>query len=570
MAAVKHQYEKHGQLDDGTELAFALESYSSDDEADAPPAHGAPGCVKSAAPDDADDAELAFAMEIISSDEDDEDTSTGLPAQVLHIGRAAGETGMQACAAAAEGAQLEDAADCQLPSCEESTNVSAGDVAGEEADEEDEDAEGDGRPREFPPPADRGEPPAGTEMLHGACGHYLVATRSFEAGEVVFRDRGILRPPSELPPLEMFRPLPKGVGDVPMKADGFPEVATFEHLNLFLLYAFLQASKADQADTLAMQDDVADGAECGECVDIVSKHLHAKQLPWLEELSLELLARLLRIFCVNSFSCHAAGEGGARTTLYKWGTIMNCSCNANVTMSSEAADGQAWGVWRARRKIAAGEELCNSYASVRMELCSVEQRRRMLWWWKGFECMCERCRAEAAHGDEGRVLRCPECSADFVWRPVPDKGGVCGFLGSCSHELPACLLEEELIATKCMVAALASKTPPAPLVVELRRRCQPLPSEHRARRLLALIDLAAETPSEEEAVLAWLYRVWESEVWFRNHSGAAESSRLAQGGLAQCRGWIRLAECVLERCPPERSDDWLQELCSWAEEAMIV
>ena len=168
---------------------------------------------------------------------------------------------------------------------------------------------------------------------------------------------------------------------------GFPVLSTFDNLHLKLLYAFVNAEEDVQGEVLRMQDAMGAGSECLASVRAAAQWLHDQDLPWLTDLSYASLERLLRLFCVNSHPCRSAGQTSG---LLKWGTMINHACRPNVTYSSARGReaGAFEGKFMAVRPIAAGEILGVSYMSPKGALGSLAQRRRLLWFLKGFVCSC--------------------------------------------------------------------------------------------------------------------------------------------------------------------------------------
>merc|ERR1719331_2423886 len=91
------------------------------------------------------------------------------------------------------------------------------------------------------------------------------------------------------------------------------------------------------------------------------------------ELNFHDIFRLLRLFCVNSYPCRAAGSTSG---LLKWGTMINHSCRANVTFQSVSVGGDFEGRYRAVRPIRKGDVLGSSYMKPAMALASLVHRRR--------------------------------------------------------------------------------------------------------------------------------------------------------------------------------------------------
>ena len=250
----------------------------------------------------------------------------------------------------------------------------------------------------LPPAAARGPAPAGLFLERkDEFDERLLAAADFEPGSLVLREEFLLRGPAELPPLGMFRPVPAEVGTVEIQGEpGFPRAVIFDNEHMKLLFEFLNSEIEVQQEVLAMQDSMHPSSETMQSTNKVAEWLISQDLPWLEDLDTSSLSRLLRLFCVNSHPCKAAGSTSG---LLKWGTMINHSCIPNVVYSSVEADGVFEGHFRACRPIKAGDVLGVSYMKLQVTLGPLALRRRMLWYLKGFVCECDRCRYEVTNGD---------------------------------------------------------------------------------------------------------------------------------------------------------------------------
>ena len=167
--------------------------------------------------------------------------------------------------------------------------------------------------------------------------------------------------------------------------DGFPHAVIFDNEHMKLLFEFMNSEVEVQQDVLAMQDSMHPSSETFQSTSRVAEWLVNQQLPWLEDLDFSSLSRLLRLFCVNSHPCKAAGSTSG---LLKWGTMINHSCLPNVVYSSVEADGDFEGHFRACRPIKAGDVLGVSYMKLQATLAPMALRRRMLWYLKGQQTAC--------------------------------------------------------------------------------------------------------------------------------------------------------------------------------------
>ena len=261
----------------------------------------------------------------------------------------------------------------------------------------------------LPPAAARGPAPPGLCLERkDEFDERLLAAADFEPGSLVLREEFLLRGPAELPPLGMFRPVPADVGTVEIQGEpGFPRAVIFDNEHMKLLFEFLNSEIEVQQEVLAMQDSMHPSSETMQSTNKVAEWLISQDLPWLEGLDTSSLSRLLRLFCVNSHPCKAAGSTSG---LLKWGTMINHSCIPNVVYSSVEADGIFEGHFRACRPIKAGDVLGVSYMKLQVTLAPLVLRRRMLWYLKGFVCECDRCRYEATNGDPRSCGREPSAS----------------------------------------------------------------------------------------------------------------------------------------------------------------
>jgi len=443
---------------------------------------------------------------------------------------------------------------------------------------------------EVPAPAPRGPAPEGVCLeRHPTVGELLVAAQDFKAGSLVLREGFLLLGQAELPPLSMFKPVPSEVGDVEIDGEGFPRATTFDNEHMKLLLAFVNAEREVQAEVLAMQDDMAPGCECAQTISRVARWLADRDLPWLEGLDFEVLFRLLRLFCVNSHPCRASGSTSG---LLKWGTMINHSCRPNVVYSSvEVANGGFEGHFRACRDIRKGEVLGVTYMkSSIMALGSLVQRRRVLWYLKGFVCVCPRCAHEATYGDSARVLPCQKCKepCELRWQYRPGLGSY-AFVGTCCGamaEPEAARLEAEVVAG--VVGALFSKWRDFRVAeketAKLREQAElVLHKDHFARWALRLLVLSLEgasiarthahavngaggdpsSPLPEESE-RWLLQVFEAQRWIGRVRGEADF-----GGLLLMLAFGGLANPILDLLEGRKSS-WEQEMQGWAKDLLAI
>jgi hypothetical protein len=89
------------------------------------------------------------------------------------------------------------------------------------------------------------------------------------------------------------------------------------------------------------------------------------------------------------YICNAFDFGPAGPVILPTGTLLNHSCNPNVTFNVE----NGFMVFKTNRNIKAGEELCDNYIDPTLPIAL---RKSMLKKRYGFECMCTKCLNEMA------------------------------------------------------------------------------------------------------------------------------------------------------------------------------
>ena len=204
-----------------------------------------------------------------------------------------------------------------------------------------------------------------------------------------------------------------------------------------------------------MQDSMHPSSETLRSTTKVAEWLIDQELPWLDDLDFASLSRLLRLFCVNSHPCKAAGSTSG---LLKWGTMINHSCLPNVVYSSVETDGGFEGHFRACRPIKAGEVLGVSYMKLQATLAPLTQRRRMLWYLKGFVCHCDRCRSEAADGDPSRVLPCSCSDGLLKWQFLPGLGTYGFSCTNCGQRAAAEQVKLEKELSHAVLGAMCARS----------------------------------------------------------------------------------------------------------------
>lgn len=435
----------------------------------------------------------------------------------------------------------------------------------------------------LPEASPRGPPPTGVRLeISVEAGERLVADADFEVGDLVLRERFLLLGPTELPPLDMFRPVPPDVGNVEMKGEGFPGVTSWDQQHLKLLYEFINAEDEVQAEALRMQDTMCPG-ETRQSIEQVARWLVDRKLPWLDDLNFHDVFRLLRLFCVNSYPCRAAGTTSG---LLKWGTMINHSCLPNVTFHSVEVDGEFEGRYRAVRPIRKGDVLGSSYMKPAVQLASLVHRRRVLWCLKGFVCSCDRCCEEAADGDDCRLLLCSSCrksnnSCTMRWQYHP-------CIGSHSFVGQTCgaIAEHELVQSEFQLSAevvcaffrhFQSFEEADQLTLDLRNRLAELPQDHFACRGLEALLLSMEGEFLASSKKLPQLQPGEAKDWLRKVSAVVEWMQRVRkeprGGLVLLLAFGGLAPSIRDLVQVVLAEDdaeWLRDLETWAKTMLVL
>jgi hypothetical protein len=93
------------------------------------------------------------------------------------------------------------------------------------------------------------------------------------------------------------------------------------------------------------------------------------------------------ILMCAKYICNAFDFGTEGPIILSTGTLLNHSCNPNVTFKKE----NGFMVFKTCRNIKAGEELCDNYINVTLP---ITERKSMLKKRYGFECECSKCLTE--------------------------------------------------------------------------------------------------------------------------------------------------------------------------------
>eukprot|EP00435_Cladocopium_sp_Y103_P037501 s1116_g9.t3 len=414
----------------------------------------------------------------------------------------------------------------------------------------------------LPAAVPRGHAPTGVRLeRHPEVEELLVSDADFACGALVLRERFLLRGPAELPPLEMFRPVPREVGTVEIQGeDGFPQSVIFDNEHLKLLFEFMNSE-----EVLAMQDAMHPASETFQSTSRVAAWLVEKQLPWLEGIDFSELSRLLRLFCVNSHPCKTAGNTSG---LLKWGTMINHSCLPNVVYSSVEVDGDFEGHFRACRPIKKGEVLGVSYMKLQATLAPMALRRRMLWYLKGFVCLCCRCRVEGQMVDPARVLPC-QCGDRMLWQYLPGFGQHVFSCEQCGDRANDEDTKKEKTLSSAVLGALCARwsglAQAQSALEDLCAQVDSLHDDHFARRCLHLLFLALEAdefisskglPDTEGAGQRWMREVHQLGLW-------QERIRPGQhGGMLMMLSFKSVAPAI--RLLADGDDAMIRDLMAWA------
>ncbi|CAK9003119.1 unnamed protein product [Durusdinium trenchii] len=376
----------------------------------------------------------------------------------------------------------------------------------------------------------------------------LVADADFAVGDLVLRERFLLRGPAELPPLGMFRPVPPEVGTVEILGEeGFPRAVIFDNEHLKLLFEFMNSEVEVQQEVLAMQDSMHPCSETFQSTSRVAEWLVEQQLPWLDDLDFASLARLLRLFCVNSHPCKVAGNTSG---LLKWGTMINHSCLPNVVYSSvRGLDGDFEGHFRACRPIKAGDILGVSYMKLQTTLAPMSLRRRMLWYLK----------------DPARTLGCSSCG-QMTWQFLPGFERH-AFSCSCGKRADDAQTKNEQMLSSAVLGALCARwsglSQAESALTDLQDQVSTLHEDHFAVRCLQLLFLALEgdeflSSKRTEGGDRWLRKVYELGQW-------QERIRPRQhGGMLLMLSFKSLAPTIRLLSQNHGEVEVLRDLSSWA------
>lgn len=132
-------------------------------------------------------------------------------------------------------------------------------------------------------------------------------------------------------------------------------------------------------------------AHCNSFLQLVAIIPHSL----LDSCTTEACLSLAQSASHNAFGIRAGGEDNEEYmgySVYPEASYFNHSCSPNI---SKKRNGKAW-EFKIARPVTEGEQLCISYLGGDEKDMTLEERRARLQQSWGFECMCERCKQEAA------------------------------------------------------------------------------------------------------------------------------------------------------------------------------
>ena len=225
--------------------------------------------------------------------------------------------------------------------------------------------------------------PAGVALYHDAdFGDFLVATRSFKKGEVVFDERPLLE------------------ADI---------AASNTEWAIPSLEAFCHAPSRTQSSVLTMFHSGDTSHSPRMASDVANQVARCTNTPWRAGVSDETLSATCYVFNLNAYP---SGPQDGRNALYWVGAKIAHSCVANVVYTWVADDGanavaSGSGRFFAQQNISEGEMLSTNYLGDMAKYMSTPARREMLRDTKLFICYCPRC-ADLGE-DLARRVPCPRC-----------------------------------------------------------------------------------------------------------------------------------------------------------------
>jgi hypothetical protein len=232
-------------------------------------------------------------------------------------------------------------------------------------------------------------------------GRGLVATRSFQIGEVVLEEQPLV---GYHPTRGVLLGNSDGVGGLleglELQRDESGKIRRFSHMGAGLMAQTLLGdhtalwAKLGQichatipADHTQLADDYADLVKSlASNPELAVKYTEEKLRA---EVPVEVYARIIGILHLNAFSVSTAEEGmsvGDSSALFHHASFANHSCDPNVAMDELDTHGRVRFV--CRRPVEPGEELTVAY--IDCDLPTAERREKLAWAY-AFTCDCPKC-----------------------------------------------------------------------------------------------------------------------------------------------------------------------------------
>eukprot|EP00746_Dinoflagellata_sp_MGD_P167417 gnl/MRDRNA2_/MRDRNA2_98012_c0_seq1.p1 gnl/MRDRNA2_/MRDRNA2_98012_c0~~gnl/MRDRNA2_/MRDRNA2_98012_c0_seq1.p1 ORF type:complete len:510 (+),score=99.12 gnl/MRDRNA2_/MRDRNA2_98012_c0_seq1:120-1532(+) len=243
-------------------------------------------------------------------------------------------------------------------------------------------------------------------------GRILVATKDFEPGELILVESPLYivqeerQNPGYLRLEELCNDNPDDFDYEPMWYWCALKSLTKEQIKGAYGGGWTPNSEDTQQKMLLLHhEDESQERNPGKSSEIICRDL----VPGVAE---SLIEALKQIWVLNCFDYTEEPQGFA---MYWFTSFMSHSCCPNVA-TYYVGNNHAL---RARKHIAAGEEIHITYLTDERLLFSGHMRRWELWETKTFWCGCERCCSDL---DLSRGFRCPKCWKGTVFAPCPGDG----------------------------------------------------------------------------------------------------------------------------------------------------
>eukprot|EP00913_Durusdinium_trenchii_P004364 g4044.t1 len=198
-------------------------------------------------------------------------------------------------------------------------------------------------------------------------------------------------------------------------------------------------------------------------------------------------------------------------------------------------------------------------------------RRRMLWYLKGFICLCCRCSFEAAYADPARTLGCSSCG-QMTWQFLPGFERH-AFSCSCGKRADDAQTKNEQMLSSAVLGALCARwsglSQAESALTDLQDQVSTLHEDHFAVRCLQLLFLALEgdeflSSKRTEGGDRWLRKVYELGQW-------QERIRPRQhGGMLLMLSFKSLAPTIRLLSQNHGEVEVLRDLSSWAASVLVL